>query len=138
SAGAQLGMAQALVQQGRLGDAAPYFREAAKLDPQYRDYLLQLAQLYEKANQPAEAIAIYREFPDNPAVQAHMAEMLVESQKFAEAIPRLEEAVKQSPDNSKRIALASAYVFTQQLDKALPLLGQAGFPGPADFEGRLM
>jgi tetratricopeptide (TPR) repeat protein len=139
SAGAQLGMAQALVQQGKLGDAAAYFREAAKLDPQYRDYLLQLAQLYEKANQPAEAIAIYREFPDNASVQAHMAEMLMESQKFAEAIPRLEEAIKQKPDNnSTRIALASAYVFTQQLDKALPLLEQASAAEPANYEVRMM
>jgi tetratricopeptide (TPR) repeat protein len=139
SAGAQLGMAQALVQQGKLGDAAAYFREAAKLDPQYRDYLLQLAQLYEKANQPAEAIAIYREFPENASVQAHMAEMLMESQKFAEAIPRLEEAIKQKPDNnSTRIALASAYVFTQQLDKALPLLEQASAAEPANYEVRMM
>src|SRR5262245_12479848 len=138
SAGGQLGLAQALVQQGKLGDAALFFREAAKLDSQYRDYLLQLAQLYEKANQPAEAIAIYREFPDNPAVQQRLAEMMMESQKFAEAIPRLEEAIKQNPDNSKRIALASAYVFTQQLDKALPLLDQATSAEPANFEVRMM
>jgi len=68
-----------------------------------------------------------------------MAEMLVESQKFAEAIPRLEEAVKQKPDNNtSRIALASAYVFTQQLDKALPLLEQATSAEPANYEVRMM
>src|SRR5207248_9094589 len=113
SAGANLGLAQALVQQGKLGDAAPYFREAAKIDPKYRDYLLELAQLHEKASQPADAIAIYREFPDNPAVQTRMSELLIESQKFSDAIPRLEEAVRTAPDASNRLALASAYVFTQ-------------------------
>src|SRR5450631_1875858 len=50
SAGAQLGMAQVLVQQGRIADADPYFRQAAQLDPKYRDYLLELAGLYEKAS----------------------------------------------------------------------------------------
>ena len=48
SAGAQLGMAESLVQQGRLNDADPYFRQAAQLDPKYRNYLLELAGLYEK------------------------------------------------------------------------------------------
>ena len=138
SAGAQLGMAQSLVQQGQLGDAAPYFQEAAKIDPKYRDYLLELAQLYEKADQPADAIAIYREFPDNPAVQTRMGEMLLESKKFAEAIPRLEEAVKATPDNTNRIALASAYVFTQQLEKAMPLLEQSVAADPGNYDVRMM
>ena len=134
SASAQLGMAQALVQQGKLADSAPYFREAGKLDASYRDYLLQLAQLYEKANQPAEAMAIYREFPANPAVQARIGEMLVESRKFTDAIPRLEQTYQASPDNQNRVALALAYVFTQQLDKALPLLEQAASAEPGNFE----
>src|SRR5215471_13621207 len=57
SSGANLGMAQALVQQGRLDDAAPFFRTASEIDPKLRDYLLQLGSLYEKANRPAEAMA---------------------------------------------------------------------------------
>ena len=133
SASAQMGIAQALVQQ-ELGDAAAYFREAGKLDPAYRDYLLQLAQLYEKANQPAEAIEIYREFPDNPGAQARLGEMLLELRKFAHALPRLEESYKTGPTNQNRMALALAYVFTQQLDKALPLLDQAATAEPSNFE----
>jgi Flp pilus assembly protein TadD len=137
SATAQLGMAQALVQQGKLDEATPFFREAGKLEPQYHDYLLQLAQLYEKANQPAEAMALYREFPDNPAVQKRLGEMLLESKKFADAIPRLEESYKNSADNQNRVALALAYVFTQQLDKALPLLDQAAAAEPGNFDVRM-
>lgn len=137
SANAQLGMAQALVQQGKLGDSAPYFREAGKLEAGYRDYLLQLAQLYEKANQPAEAMAIYREFPDNTAAQARLGEMLLESKKFSDAIPRLEESYKTTPDNQNRVALALAYVFTQQLDKAQPLLDQAAAAEPGNFDVRM-
>jgi Tfp pilus assembly protein PilF len=138
SAGAQLGLAQTLVQQGKLPEAAPYFREAARIDPAYRGYLLELAQLYEKASQPADAIAIYREFPDNPEVQTHMGELLMESRKFADAVPRLEEAFQKNPDRKNRVALASAYVFTQQLDKALPLLEQAVAADPGDFDVRMM
>ena len=137
SATAQLGMAQALVQQGKLDDAVAYFREAGKLEPAYRDYLLQLAQLYEKANQPAEAMALYREFPENAAAQARLGEMLLESKKFADAIPRLEESYKNTPDNQNRVALALAYVFTQQLDKALPLLEQAAAAEPGNFDVRM-
>jgi Tfp pilus assembly protein PilF len=137
SATAQLGMAQALVQEGKLSDAAAYFREAGKLDPKYRDYLLQLAELHEKANQPAEAIAIYREFPDNTAAQTRLGEMLLEARKFTDAIPRLEETYKTSPNNQNRTALALAYVFTQQLDKALPLLDQAAAAEPGNFDVRM-
>src|SRR5450759_1235791 len=79
SAGAQLGLAQALVQQGRITEADAYFRQAAGLEPKYRDYLLELAGLYEKASENREAIDIYREFPDNPAAQARMGELLLES-----------------------------------------------------------
>jgi len=137
-AGAQLGMAQALVQQGRLADSAPFFREAGRLDPAFRDYLLQLAGLYEKANQPAEAIAIYREFPDNPAAQARLGELLLASKQYSDALPRLEEAYKKDPTPPNRMALAAPYVFTQQGAKALPLLEQAVAAAPADFDLRMM
>src|ERR1035441_1652239 len=61
SAGAQLGMAQVLVQQGRISEADAYFRQAAQLEPQYRESLLELAPLYEKASENSQPIAIYRE-----------------------------------------------------------------------------
>lgn len=91
SAGANLGLAQALVQEGKLPDADPFFRRAAELEPSFRDYLLQLAGLYEKANQPAEAIAIYKEFPGNPAAQSRLGELLLASKQYGDALPRLEE-----------------------------------------------
>jgi tetratricopeptide (TPR) repeat protein len=138
SAGANLGMAQALVQQGRLDDSGPYFRQAAELEPKYRDYLLQLGTLYEKANRPAEAMAIYREFPDNAAVQSRLGEMLLESKKYTEALPQLEQAYQSAPTPQNRLALASAYVATQQGVKALPLLEQAVAAAPTDFDLRMM
>ena len=46
---AELGLAQALVKQDRVADAAPHFQNAAALNPNYRDALLELASLYEAA-----------------------------------------------------------------------------------------
>jgi tetratricopeptide (TPR) repeat protein len=138
SAGAQLGMAQALVQQGKLADAEPYFRKAAELEPKYREYLLQLAGLFEKGGQTDEAIAIYREFPENAAAQARVGEMLLESKKFEDAVPRLEEAYGKDPSASNRSALAAAYVFTRKLDQAIPLLQQCVAAAPGDYDMRMM
>ncbi len=138
SSGAQLGMAQALVQQGKVIDSEPYFRKAAELEPKYRDYLLQLAGLYEKGGQTTEAIAIYREFPENAGAQAKVGELLLESRKFEDAVPRLEEAYGKDPSASNRSALAAAYVFTRKLDKALPLLSQCVAAAPADYDMRMM
>jgi tetratricopeptide (TPR) repeat protein len=138
SAGAQLGMAETLVQEGRLSDAAVYFHQAAKLEPKYRDYLLELAGLYEKASQNSEAVEIYKEFPDNPAAQARMGELLLESKHFEDAVPRLEEAYAKDPSPANRSALAAAYVFTRKPDKALPLLGQSVAAEPANYDLRMM
>ena len=138
SAGAQLGMAQALVQEGKLAEADPYFRQAAQLEPRYRDYLLELGQLYEKASQNREAIEIYRLFPENAAAQTRLGELLLESKHFEDAVPRLEEAYGRDPNEANRSALAAAYVFTGKLDQALPLLEQAVTAEPANYDLRLM
>jgi len=138
SAEANLGVSQALVQQGRLDDAVPYLRKATEIRPNLRDYLLQLGTLYEKANRPAEAMAIYREFPDNPAVRTRLGEMLLEEKKYADAVPQLEAAYQKSQTPENRLALANAYVATQQSAKALPLLDQAVAAKPDDFDLRMM
>lgn len=138
SAAAQLGMAHALAQQGKLTEAAPYFRRAAELDPDYRDGLLELAVLYEKNKQVAEALEIYRQFPGNPAAQEHLGELLLETKQYADALPRLEEAYAKSSTEGNRAALAAAYVFNNQSDKALPLLEKAVSEEPSNYDLRLM
>ena len=138
SAAAQLGVAHALARQAKLAEAAPYFRQAAELDANYRDGLLELADLYEKDKQPAEAIAVYREFPENAAAQGRLGELLLETKEFAGAIPHLEEAYAKEPTQENRVALALAYVFDKQLDKALPLLEQAVAAEPANYDVRMM
>src|SRR5205823_5946658 len=48
SAAAQLGLARAQVLQDRLPEAAEHFQQAAALDSNYKDALLELAAAYEK------------------------------------------------------------------------------------------
>lgn len=138
SANAELGLAHALAQQGKLSDADPHFRQAAQLDPKYREYLLELAEFYEKNKQAPEAIAIYKEFPDNVAAQEHMGELMLENKQYAEAIPRLESAYAKDPTQANRAALAASYIFAGQLEKATPLLEQAVAAEPSNYDLRMM
>jgi Tfp pilus assembly protein PilF len=133
-----LGLAHALAGQGKIADAAPHFRKAAELDPKYREYLLELAGLYERDRQPAEAIAIYREFPDNAAAQRQMGQLLMASRQYADAIPELEAAFAKAATQPNRIALAKAYLLARQLEKAIPLLDQAVAAEPENYDVRMM
>ena len=138
SAASELGLAHALARQQKLDDAAPHYRQAAQLDPRYRDDLLELAELYEKSHRQDEAIAIYREFPANTAAQEHLGQLMLESKQYTEAIPRLEAAYQQSATEANRVALAAAYLFANQLEKALPLLDQAVAAEPRNYDLRMM
>ena len=137
SAGAELGLGQALAQQDRLSDAAPHFKKAAELDARYRDALLELASLYEKHKQPNEAIEIYQQFPNNPGAQEHIGTLLLEAGRYADAVTRLEAAVKESPTPGNRIALAQAYAKNKQGELAIPLVEQVLAVQPNDYELRM-
>jgi tetratricopeptide (TPR) repeat protein len=137
SAESQLGLARSLVRQGKLGEAAPHFRQAAELDPAHRNVLLELAALYEKDNQPAEAIAIYQEFPGNAAAQERLAQLLLESRRYADGVARLEPAYAKDPTPPNRNLLAEAYLLNRQPDKAIPLLEKSVAADPANFDLRI-
>ena len=122
SAAAALGLGRSLWGQGNHPAGAEQFRKAAELDPEFRDALLELAALYEKAGQPQEAIPIYQQFPENAGAQERLGELLLERKQYAEAIPKLEEAVKSDPTPANRLALATAYHLNNQGDLATPIL----------------
>src|SRR5208283_154007 len=100
SAAAESGLGRVLAREGKLADAAPHYRQAAALDPKYRSWLLDLAAAYESAHQPAEAVAIYRDFPGEPAAQAHLGQLLLDSKQYAEAVPVLETAYAREPSTT--------------------------------------
>jgi tetratricopeptide (TPR) repeat protein len=143
SASAEAGLGQALARQSHLAEAEPHYRKAATLDPTYKDSLLELASLYQDHHQNTEAVAIFREFPDNPAAQERMGAALLESGKSADAIPPLEFAVAHSPTPANRLELAQAYAKEKQLAKAEPLAAAALAAAPDDngvrmFYGRVL
>jgi tetratricopeptide (TPR) repeat protein len=133
SAAAELGLARALARQNQLPAAEPHFRAAAQ-DQEYRDALLELAAADEKAGRADDAIAIYQQFPDNPAAQERLGELLIETQHFDQAIPRLERAVADSPTVANRLALATAYRMTKAFDKQNDQLAKAVATEPNNYD----
>ena len=131
---AELGLAHALAKQNRLDAAAAHFQKAAGLNPNYKDDLLELASLYEQAKQPAEAITIYQQFPENPGAQERLGELLLEAGQPADAIPHFQAAIAKSPTEANRAALATAYIKNKEPDKALPVVEQILAGNPNDFE----
>jgi len=137
SATAELGWGRALALGGKLDAAAPHFHAAVALDPRYHDALLSLAELFEEHKQIAEALAIYKDFPGNTAVQEHAGHLLLESQKYDDAVKQFEQAYQKAPTPANRKSLAAAYLQVQQIDKAMPLLEKAVADEPANYDLRL-
>jgi tetratricopeptide (TPR) repeat protein len=137
SAGAELGLARSLVRESKLPEAAEHFSAAASLDPRYRDALLELASEYENARQPAAAIAVYRQFPENADAKRRLAQLLLQNGDAAAAIPALEESVRANPSAANRLALASAYQTNQQTDKFIDQLQLAAASDPSNYDVRM-
>jgi len=134
SAAAQSGLAHSLLKQSKLAESEEHFRAAASLDARYRDDLLEVAAEYEKSKMVAEAVTIYREFPENAAAKARLGQILIATGNLAAAIPGLESAVKESPSLFNRLALADAYKTNKQIDKAVEQLQFAAASDPANYD----
>jgi len=137
SAVAELGLARAQARQQRLSDAARHFRKAAELDASFNDALLELAGLFEQNHQPDEAIALYQQFPENAGAQERLGELLIESKRFADAIPYLEKAVARDPTTANRLALATAYEFNKEPQKSIGQLEKAVAAEPSSYDLRM-
>jgi len=135
---AELGLAHALAKQDKVTDAAPHFQNAASMNPNYRDGLLELAALYEESKQAPEAIAIYQQFPDNPGAQERLGALLLASGQAKESIARFQAAVAESPTPANRAALATAYLKNKEPDKALPVIEKVLAADSNDLELRLL
>src|ERR1700677_2869987 len=135
---AELGLAHALAGENKLEDAAVHFKKAAELNAGYRDDLLELANMYETAKQPEQAIAIYRQFPENPGAQERLGDLLLKAGKPADAIASLQVAVVKSPTEANRAALAEAYLKSNEPNKAQPFVEQILATDLDNFEIRML
>jgi len=138
SAPAQVGLAEALMRQGKPEDGATHFRAAAALDAKYRDRLLEVAAEYEKNRRFGDAIAIYREFPENAHARERLGALQVENKDYSAAIPNLEQAVRTSPAKENRLALADAYRMAGDHQKEIAQLQAAVAAAPDDFDLHMM
>jgi len=138
SAAAHVGLASALLRESKIDEAAEQFRSAASLDPKYRDRLLELAAEYEKARRYNDAIAIYRDFPENAAARERLGALQVESKDYSSAIPNLEQAVRTSPTTTNRLALADAYRMAGDHAKEIAQLQLAVAAEPNNFDLRMI
>lgn len=136
-AASEFGLGQSIAAQGRLQEAEDHYRKAAELDPEYRDGLRDLAARYEKAEAYSEAINIYREFPEDAAVQERMGELLLALERNGEAIASLERAVEASPTAANRYALAVGYIREKQFSRAEPLMRLALEEEPGNTDLRM-
>jgi tetratricopeptide (TPR) repeat protein len=132
STAAQLGLARAFLKQSKLPEAVTHFRASG-----YKEGLLEAAALYEKAGQKDDAMALYREFPENTEVREHLGRMLTDSGNAHAAIADLEEAVRKAPTSANRLALADAYKLDHQNVKMVEQLQQAAAGAPGDYDLRM-
>ncbi len=99
SAASEIGLAHSLAWQSRLPEAAEHFKKAAELDPAYRDGLLELASLLEKAGKTDDAMALYDQFPNDKGAQERVVALLIQAKRLADAEPRLQKSVAADPTN---------------------------------------
>ncbi len=134
----EIGLGRAVFNQGRFEEALSHYRKAAEIDPEYRGYLVEIASRFEEKGKPEEAIRIYREFTSDPEVQERLGHLLLQADRFDEALPHLQSAVRRSPTTANRFALAVAYLKLKQPENALPLLEQSLQEEPDNYDLRMM
>lgn len=131
---AEFGLGRAIARQGRPAEAEPHYRKAAQSGGEYQNFLLELAQAYEDNQQLPEAIAIYREFPDDAAAQERAGVLALRIGQLEQATAALEAAVAADPTPANRLALAQAYLDQEDLAKAEPLAAQVVAADPDNFK----
>ncbi len=134
---AELGLGQALERQGKLEEASPHYRQAAALDPSLKSFLLELSEGFVKANRPEDAIALLKEFPENPGAREELGRLYLQTNRPADAVSQFQAAVALSPTPANSLALATAYLKNNQPDLAAPILEKALAANPNDYDLRM-
>lgn len=137
-AGAELGLAESLAHLGKLDDALPHYRRAASLDPNLKSFLLEASVAFEKGNRPEDAIALLKEFPENPGAREALGRIYLEANRPADAIEQFQAGVALSPTVANKVALATAYLKNNHADLARPILEQALATDPKDYDLRMV
>ncbi len=130
---ALLGQAQVMLKLGKLPESAEKFRAAG-----WKEGLLEVAMAYDHAGNKTDAIALYKEFPENAGARQRLGELQLDAGgDAAGAVANLEDAVRRAPTTSGRLALADAYRMNKQPDKMLEQLQLAAQGDPGNYEIRM-
>ena len=116
--------AEALSDADRLDDAILEFKEVLRKTPDFPGIHLGLGQVYWKKKDNADAMEqltlALQEEPNQPLANYYMGDMLVDAQKFREAIPHLKITVAVYPELGRaRFLLGKAYRGTGDNQAAL-------------------
>ncbi len=138
SADAALGLGQTLAREERFEEAADAYRRAAAIDPKLGQAVLELAETLEKRGDIDQALSLYREYlASNQSafeVNERVGTLLVNEERYEEAIEVLAPAVESHPTPTNLEALAQAYLMTERRGEALPLLRNALDADPGNNE----
>ena len=119
----------------RFDEAAAAYERAAQLDPRLEQAVLQLAEQMEAKGLREKALPIYQRYLSKHSQAAATRErvgfLLMELQRYPEAIGELERVVAQDGTAANRAALAQAYVLNKEPEKALPAWKEAVAADPA-------
>ena len=118
---ARMLLAQALTSQGKLTEAADWFRTILKVAPASEDIHTLLADVLFRAGRYDEAAAEYRVLltsrPDNPSIESKLGAILMASGRLDEAIERFQKALQLDP-HSAALNRSLAEVYVRQGDPA--------------------
>jgi len=89
---------------------------------------------YDQAGNTAEALAIFRQFPTDATVTARAAQLMLDTNNAAGAIPQLEAQAKAAPTTANRLLLIEAYKQTGQAAKVFEQLKLAAEADPTNYE----
>lgn len=117
--------------------AATELERASELEPDNSELRLELAYVYEKAEQPEKAAAMYKLFQGDPAARERLGLLQMNKGEFGAAIENLEAARAKAPTSALLYALATAYLRNQQQEKAILVATDLVALEPANTEMRM-
>jgi superkiller protein 3 len=134
NARASLGAGEAFLHEGKLDDAKPHFDQAVQLDPSLKPYLLEYAVALAEAGHDDQALPLLVQFPDDAGACAKAGQLYLKAHQPEKAAESFASAMRLDPTPANRLALATAYLRSNQKDKAVPLLKEALSASPNDWE----
>jgi tetratricopeptide (TPR) repeat protein len=134
---AHLLLSRALSAQQKYADAAGPLARYTELTPSDTAAQMELAQTLEKAHKPAEAAAIYRRFPKDPAATERAGLLELDAGNAKASIEQLSQALQATPTPELRYALATALLRDGQVEKAAGVAEELVAQTPGNFDTRM-